>query len=85
MSRRLDFPGPETEDGALGSGSISSVGRIRKTTDEIVDEMLSPDVDGECPHCGIELPADGPPMCPRCGTPCYGVHELGLPKLRKRY
>jgi HEAT repeat protein len=42
---------------------------IRESTESAVDELTSPDVEGECPHCGLELPEQGPPMCPRCGAP----------------
>lgn len=42
---------------------------VRETTDDAVDEVRSPDSDGDCPHCGLALPENGPPMCPRCGTP----------------
>ncbi|EMA55848.1 hypothetical protein C451_04756 [Halococcus thailandensis JCM 13552] len=46
---------------------IGTVPAIRATTDEIVAEIMAPD--GECPHCGLALPENGPPMCPRCGAP----------------
>ena len=46
---------------------IGTVAAIRETTDEIVAEITTPD--GECPHCGLALSEDGPPMCPRCGAP----------------
>jgi hypothetical protein len=42
---------------------------VRKTTDDAVDAIQSPDADGGCPHCGLALPESGPPMCPRCGAP----------------
>jgi len=46
---------------------VGSVEAIRRTTGEVVEEITSPD--GECPHCGLGLPENGPPMCPRCGAP----------------
>jgi hypothetical protein len=47
---------------------IGTVAGVRETTDAAVEAMTTPDGD-DCPHCGQSLPADGPPMCPRCGTP----------------
>jgi HEAT repeat protein len=58
--------GPEQSmDVPEGVGTIQS---IREETDDVVDEMTTP-TEGVCPHCGLELPESGPPMCPRCGTP----------------
>jgi HEAT repeat protein len=48
-----------------GVGTIES---IRDGTDAVVEEMNAPDGDA-CPHCGLDLPESGPPMCPRCGAP----------------
>jgi HEAT repeat protein len=48
---------------------IGTVEGIRGTTDEVVEEITSLDGDGECPHCGLSLPENGPPMCPQCGAP----------------
>ncbi|WP_284011394.1 HEAT repeat domain-containing protein [Haloarcula pelagica] len=48
-----------------GVGTIES---IREATEEVVEEMTTPD-GSECPHCGLDLPEGGPPMCPRCGAP----------------
>jgi hypothetical protein len=42
---------------------------VRETTGDAVDAIQSPDADGDCPHCGLALPENGPPMCPRCGAP----------------
>jgi hypothetical protein len=49
-----------------GIGTLDS---IRETTDEVAEKIMSPGEDGECPHCGLALPENGPPMCPRCGAP----------------
>jgi hypothetical protein len=49
-----------------GVGTLDSV---RSGTASVVEEMTSPDGDGTCPHCGLALPAEGPPFCPRCGAP----------------
>jgi len=49
--------------------SVGTLEGIRRTTDEAVEAITSPDGDGECPHCGLSLPENGPPMCPRCGAP----------------
>ncbi|MFC6723358.1 HEAT repeat domain-containing protein [Halobium palmae] len=56
--------GPNTIPAEVGTAE-----GIRRTTDHVVEEITSPDGDGECPHCGIALPERGPPMCPRCGAP----------------
>jgi HEAT repeat protein len=48
---------------------IGTLDAIRGTTDEIVEELTSPDGGGECPQCGLLLPENSPPMCPRCGAP----------------
>ena len=41
---------------------------LRDSTETAVESMTS--ANGEaCPHCGLELPVDGPPTCPRCGSP----------------
>jgi HEAT repeat protein len=48
--------------------SVGSLDTIRNRTDDIVTDITTPDGD-ECPHCGLSLPEDGPPMCPRCGAP----------------
>ncbi|WP_415380375.1 HEAT repeat domain-containing protein [Halosimplex sp. TS25] len=55
----------ESPDGT----AIGSLGAVRETTAVAIEELTTPDVDGECPHCGLELPESGPPMCPRCGAP----------------
>jgi len=54
---------PDVTDG------IAEIEAIRDATDGIADEITSPATDGECPHCGIELPDGGPPVCPGCGAP----------------
>lgn len=57
----------ERADDALDG--VGTVGGIEGTTGEIATEISTPESDGECPHCGLELPEDGPPICPRCGAP----------------
>lgn len=51
------------------SADLGTLDVIRETTDEIAQEITSPDGDGECLHCGFSLPENGPPICPRCGGP----------------
>lgn len=48
---------------------VGTVAGLRRTTSAAVEEMTAPELDGECPQCGLSLPADGPPMCPQCGAP----------------
>jgi hypothetical protein len=57
---------------ALGADTPDDVGTtrgVRETTDEAAETVQTPDDTGDCSHCGLTLPADGPPMCPRCGAP----------------
>lgn len=58
----------QEHSGALPN-EIGTVEGIRRTTDDTVKEITSPDGDGECPHCGLALSENGPPFCPRCGVP----------------
>ncbi|MFD1643779.1 HEAT repeat domain-containing protein [Halohasta litorea] len=55
------------ESGPLVDG-IGETESIRNRTDDIVEAMTTPDGD-DCPRCGLALPSDGMPMCPRCGRP----------------
>lgn len=48
--------------------AIGSLEAIREHMDEIVEDMTTSEAD-ECPHCGLALPENAPPMCPRCGAP----------------
>ena len=48
---------------------VGTLEAVRSGTDDVVEEILSPAGDEECPSCGLELPENGPPMCPRCGSP----------------
>ncbi|MCO8267675.1 HEAT repeat domain-containing protein [Haloferax sp. AB510] len=63
---RAASAGGSTESPAEGVGSLAGV---RDTTDDAVTEITSSDADGECPHCGVDLPEGAPPMCPSCGAP----------------
>jgi HEAT repeat protein len=54
-----------SENHPAGVGTVTGV---RETTEGAVEAITSPD-DAACPHCGLALPEDGPPMCPRCGGP----------------
>lgn len=51
------------------SDEVGTRDAVRATTDEVVQEISSLDGDAECAHCGLSLPENGPPMCPRCGAP----------------
>ncbi|WP_049971715.1 HEAT repeat domain-containing protein [Haladaptatus cibarius] len=46
---------------------IGTVEGVRATTSDAVAEITASD--DECPHCGLALPEQSPPMCPRCGGP----------------
>lgn len=62
---RRQLAGDKSKDAPEGVGTIES---IRDGTDAVVGEMNAPDGEA-CPHCGLDLPESGPPMCPRCGAP----------------
>ena len=71
-AERAQFALEEIREGdasADSSDGISTVEAIRGTTQEIVEDITAPDTDDTCPHCGLALPENGPPMCPRCGAP----------------
>lgn len=58
------------QESPVATNDIGTVRSVRGTTDDIVEEIATPDTEGECPHCGLGLPDTGPLMCPRCGAPC---------------
>jgi HEAT repeat protein len=60
----LNADTPDAERERLGTAR-----GVRETTADAIAAINSPDADDDCPHCGLALPADGPPMCPRCGAP----------------
>ncbi|MFC7071665.1 hypothetical protein ACFQJ7_09465 [Halovenus rubra] len=62
-----DCTGP-TEESVPPIERIGALESIREETDDIAEKITSPD-GSECLHCGLDLPEDGPPICPRCGTP----------------
>jgi HEAT repeat protein len=64
----LDREG-EFESSADTPDTVGTSDGVRDTTASAVDAITSPDGDGGCPHCGLDLPEGGPPMCPRCGAP----------------
>ncbi|WP_459191686.1 HEAT repeat domain-containing protein [Halosimplex sp. J119] len=57
------------EGNVENSESIGVLDGVRESTEVAIEALTTPDADGECPHCGLELPEGGPPMCPRCGAP----------------
>lgn len=61
----LDACGATTEGGF--PETVGTLEGVAETTAPAVDAITSPD--GDCPQCGLELPENGPPMCPRCGAP----------------
>ncbi|WP_424018233.1 HEAT repeat domain-containing protein [Halorientalis pallida] len=72
VADRARFVRAARDGGAGPEDSATEIGTrdaIRDATDEIVDDITSPDAEGECPHCGLALPDTGPPMCPQCGAP----------------
>lgn len=69
-ARRARFATSAVDDGAdEGPADVGTVEGVRETTDDAVDGIASPDGDHQCPHCGLDLPEAGPPLCPRCGAP----------------
>jgi HEAT repeat protein len=57
-----------TDQSADAPEGVGMIDAIRDGTDAVVEEMTAPDGEA-CPHCGLNLPESGPPMCPRCGAP----------------
>jgi len=66
VTERVEFARRDADEVHQEVGTIES---IRRGTDDVVEAITSPDTDGECPHCGLDLPDVGPPMCPGCGAP----------------
>lgn len=56
--------------GAGAPEGVGSVDAVRESIDGAAEEIRAPDGERDCPHCGLSVPANGPPTCPRCGTPC---------------
>ncbi len=72
LTDRVQFLEGRLQDGNRSPeppGELGTVESVRAGTDDVVEAITSPVADGECPHCGLELHEDGPPMCPRCGAP----------------
>ncbi|NUB93664.1 HEAT repeat domain-containing protein [Haloterrigena sp. SYSU A121-1] len=67
VTERARFAAAAEENTTTGTDEIGSLESIHGRTDEIVDEITSPD--HECPHCGAAVPEGGPPLCPHCGGP----------------
>ncbi|QRV17659.1 HEAT repeat domain-containing protein (plasmid) [Haloterrigena salifodinae] len=67
VTERARFAAATGKNTAGDTDEIGSLGSIRERTDELVDEITSPD--HECPHCGAAVPEGGPPLCPHCGGP----------------
>lgn len=70
LTDRLRFATTGVDDGSQRSvpNDVGSPRAIADRTDEIVEAITTPDGDG-CPNCGLSLPENGPPTCPRCGCP----------------
>lgn len=64
---------PNTSDAPFVSleatGEVGTIDSVRETTSEAVEAIRSPGDGQQCPHCKLELPEQGPPLCPRCGGP----------------
>ena len=72
VADRARFASAVRDDDARPDDIAAEIGdrdAIRDRTDEIVEDITSPDAEGECPHCGLAIPDTGPPMCPQCGAP----------------
>lgn len=58
-----------TDDGAVTSmDQVATLESLRHTMAEAAEAVRSPAGEG-CPHCGLALPEEGPPLCPQCGMP----------------
>jgi len=61
---------PATGDGDADSDPrVGTLASVRETTEAVAADIASGGGEAECSSCGLGLPADGPPMCPRCGAP----------------
>jgi hypothetical protein len=72
VSDRARFALDSGRDDGPSAGIPADVGSIegvRSTTAEAAEAVTAPEGDGGCPHCGLAVSADGPPICPRCGVP----------------
>jgi hypothetical protein len=58
-----------TDEDQSTASEFGSIESIRTSIEDGADGIRSPDSDDECPHCGLNVPDVGPPMCPRCGAP----------------
>ena len=66
---RLAFlRGAQTGTPAERADDVGTLDSLRSGTEAVVNTIMTPNGD-ECPHCGLAVPEDGPPMCPRCGAP----------------
>jgi|GEM_PF-459914 len=48
---------------------LGTLASVRATAEPAADAMQAPDAADACPHCGLDLPDNGPPLCPGCGMP----------------
>ena len=64
-----EYPFDDSTGASTASEPLGTVESVRETTEAATEDLTTPDADGECPHCGLVLPEQGPPMCPRCGAP----------------
>ena len=65
----VDFLEPRVRFAVADESPVDGIGDIepiRERSDEIVEAISTPDGEA-CPHCGLAVPTDGPPICPRCG------------------
>jgi HEAT repeat protein len=65
---RFALDGESTDAGAGGpEPPLGTPESVHSTTEAAADSIRSPE--GECANCGLELPEQGPPTCPKCGAP----------------
>lgn len=66
---RYALAGVDHPAGAADVDGVGTIAAIRDGTEDVLDELTAPAADGTCAHCGLAVPAPGPPTCPRCGGP----------------
>ncbi|WP_267643270.1 HEAT repeat domain-containing protein [Haloarchaeobius amylolyticus] len=59
----------ENSNDAGGNASPGTLESVRETTADAVEAVRTPADADECPGCGLTLPDDDVPFCPRCGAP----------------
>jgi hypothetical protein len=70
LTERLQFARrASTDEDQSIITEFGTIDSIQTSIEDGAEGIRSPDSDKECPHCGLDIPDSGPPMCPQCGAP----------------